>query len=106
MAHERQRPSGDSDPVHEGSWSANLEEPAYAADPDAVVADALDAVARTVPGTHVNLVTHGDLGHPKEYLYPELEAALDASTVEYVDQCGCGGHVTRVHVAAPDGADA
>lgn len=104
MAHEQQS-GADPDRVHEGSWSANLETAEYADAPEAVVADALDAVARTVPGTHVNLVTHGELGHPEEYLYPRLDSALDASAVEYVDRCGCGGHVTRVHVAAPDGAD-
>ena len=105
MADERQSPNAQSAGVHDGSWSANLEKPAYADAPDAVIADAVDAIARTAPGTHVNLVTHGNLGHPAEYLYPELEVTLDASSVEYVDRCGCGGHVTRVHVAAPDGAD-
>ncbi|PSP53410.1 hypothetical protein BRC67_01875 [Halobacteriales archaeon QH_3_68_24] len=48
---------------------------------------------------HVNLVTHGEQGHPSEYLYEAVRAGVDADLeTEYVDQCGCGGHVTRVHV--------
>ena len=42
----------------------NLETPAYADDPGAVVADALEAVADTTPGHHVTLA-HGALGHPE-----------------------------------------
>ncbi|MFC6988427.1 CGCGG family rSAM-modified RiPP protein [Haloplanus sp. GCM10025708] len=84
---------------HDTSWSANLETPRHAADRALVVEEALDAVAATVPGVHVNLVTHGDHGHPESYLYPALEDAVgDDASWEYVDQCGCGGHVTRVDV--------
>ncbi|GAB6859984.1 CGCGG family rSAM-modified RiPP protein [Haloplanus litoreus] len=86
-----------AEPVHETSWSANLEGPEHAADRDLMVEESLDAVAATAPGTHVNLVTHGDHGHPSTYLHVELRAAFDDVTVEYVDRCGCGGHVTRVH---------
>jgi putative CGCGG family rSAM target protein len=93
----------DVDPVteefHEGSWSANLERDQYADDPDLVLAHALDAVDQTAAGTHVNLVTHGAHGHPETYLYDVLDAELpDGTDYEYVDQCGCGGHVTRVHL--------
>ncbi|APW99824.1 hypothetical protein CHINAEXTREME_19520 [Halobiforma lacisalsi AJ5] len=95
--------------VHECSWSANLEKPVHADDRDLVVEQAKDAVEATADGYHVNLVTHGDHGHPESYLWPELEAAfpvvdgdVDGAEprirLEYVDQCGCGGHVTRVHV--------
>jgi putative CGCGG family rSAM target protein len=85
--------------VHENSWSANLELPEHADDRERVVADALDAVDRTAPGYHVNLVTHGDHGHPETYLYDELADAFgDDAAWEYVEQCGCGGHVTRVRV--------
>ncbi|MFT4923164.1 MAG: hypothetical protein ACI8XM_002389 [Haloarculaceae archaeon] len=42
-------------------------------------------------------VSHGDHGHPETYLFDEL-AACDGVAVSYVTQCGCGGHVTRVHV--------
>jgi putative CGCGG family rSAM target protein len=84
---------------HDSSWSVNLEQPRHAADPFLVVEEALDAVAKTAPGFHVNLVSHADHGHPESYLYPELAAAFVGDvTWEYVDQCGCGGHVTRVYV--------
>jgi putative CGCGG family rSAM target protein len=87
-----------TDRTHDTSWSANLEGPEHADDPGLVVAQALDAVAHTEPGNHVNLVTHGDLGHPEAFLHDALAERLDAATWEYVDRCGCGGHVTRVHV--------
>jgi putative CGCGG family rSAM target protein len=88
-----------TDRVHDTSWSANLEKPHHAADRDLVVAQATAAVEHTAPGVHVNLVTHGEHGHPAAYLYDALEAAFgDTVEVEYVERCGCGGHVTRVHV--------
>jgi len=84
---------------HDGSWSANLEREQYADDPDLVVEHAFDAIEHTADGAHVNLVTHGAHGHPEAYLYPELDEYLDDdATYEYVEQCGCGGHVTRVHL--------
>jgi len=84
--------------THDTSWSANLEGPDHAASRELVVEESIEAVERTSPGTHVNLVTHGDHGHPEAYLYDELRERFDDVTVEYVDQCGCGGYVTRVHV--------
>lgn len=89
-----------TDRTHDTSWSANLETPRHAADADLVVDHALDAIEHTEPGYHVNLVTHGEHGHPSEYLYEALEEAVETDRVtwEYVEQCGCGGHVTRVHV--------
>ncbi|WP_290813239.1 CGCGG family rSAM-modified RiPP protein [Halovivax sp.] len=88
--------------VHENSWSANLEEPRHADDRELLVDEAIDAVEATAPGYHVNLVTHGAHGHPREYLWPALEehATRAGESIEwtYVDRCGCGGHVTRVHV--------
>ena len=110
------RGGDDVEPVtdrdHDGSWSANLERDQYADDPDRVVAHALDAIDHTTSNQHVNLVTHRAHGHPETYLYPALENASDdergvadsgdsldrAVEYEYVKQCGCGGHVTRVHV--------
>ena len=86
----------DPETAHDTSWSANLEGPEHAEDRALVVEEALDAVRATAPGTHVNLVTHADHGHPEDYLYLLLREEFDA-TVEYVDQCGCGGYVTRVH---------
>jgi putative CGCGG family rSAM target protein len=91
--------SDDSDVVHDNSWSANLEHPRHGDDRAVVVKEALDAVERTVPGNHVNLVTHSAHGHPEAYLYEALTDRFgDGIHFEYVSQCGCGGHVTRVHV--------
>lgn len=81
---------------HENSWSVNLEKPEHAEDPEQIVREARQAIERTASGYHVNLVTHGDHGHPKTYLYVALDQL--AVDYEYVEQCGCGGHVTRVHV--------
>jgi len=84
---------------HENSWSANLEGPEHADDEELVVEQAIEAVDRTADGYHVNLVTHGDLGHPSEYLFAALaDADGEDWCWEYVEQCGCGGHVTRVYV--------
>lgn len=87
-----------TDGIHENSWSANLEEPRYANDPELAVADAITAIDHTAPGNHVNLVTHGDLGHPETFLYDALDEKYGDLDVEHVEQCGCGGHVTRVEV--------
>jgi putative CGCGG family rSAM target protein len=84
--------------VHDNSWSANLEQEHHADDRNLLVEQAIDAVEHTAAGNHVNLVTHGEQGHPSEYLYDELDAAFDGIEYEYVEQCGCGGHVLRVHV--------
>ncbi|MFD1564678.1 CGCGG family rSAM-modified RiPP protein [Haloarchaeobius amylolyticus] len=83
---------------HDVSWSANLEKPEHAADRRLVVEQAKDAIDAMAAGTHVNLVTHGEHGLPETYLWNELEAAFDELRFEYVDQCGCGGHVTRVYL--------
>ena len=87
-----------TDRLHDNSWSANLEKPQHAADRDLVVKHALTAVEHTADGHHVNLVTHGNHGHPETYLFDALDETLDDVEWEYVDQCGCGGHVTRVYV--------
>ncbi|MFC7165603.1 CGCGG family rSAM-modified RiPP protein [Halospeciosus flavus] len=97
-SHERDAESI-TDEVHTASWSANLEKPEHAEDRERVVSEAIDAVNRTAAGYHVNLVTHANHGHPREYLFDALDDAFE-ETVEYehVEQCGCGGHVVRVHV--------
>jgi len=81
---------------HDTSWSANLEGPEHAESRDLVVEGAPDAVRATAMGTHVDPLTHADHGRPEDYLSPVLRGESDA-TVEYVDQSGCGGYVTRVH---------
>lgn len=88
-----------TEPVHESSWSANLETERHADDRSLVVTEARDAVRATRAGVHVNLVTHGDHGDPREYLWEPLASLDRVEEVEYVDRCGCGGYVTRVHVA-------
>jgi putative CGCGG family rSAM target protein len=98
--HGHDEPDPVTDRTHDNSWSANLEGPQHAADEALVVSQALNAVEHTVSGNHVNLVTHGDHGHPSTYLFEALADAYDGDGVswEYVQQCGCGGHVTRVYV--------
>jgi len=85
-----------TDEVHDDSWSANLEKPRHADDRELILEQ---AVEHTTAGNHVNLVTHGEQGRPSEYLCEAVRAGVDTDlAIEYVDQCGCGGHVTRVHV--------
>jgi putative CGCGG family rSAM target protein len=86
-----------TDELHENSWSANLEQPEHA-DRDLLLRQAVTAVEHTSSGHHVNLVTHGDHGHPETFLYGLLEREFEDIDYEYVERCGCGGHVTRVHV--------
>jgi putative CGCGG family rSAM target protein len=83
---------------HDGSWSANLEEERHAESRERVIDEALQAVAATRRGTHVNLVTHGAHGDPRDYLWDALESVDRDLRVAFVDRCGCGGYVTRVHV--------
>jgi putative CGCGG family rSAM target protein len=95
-AHDAVPPVTETD--HDTSWSANLETDRHADDRALVVAQAREAVARTTPGHHVNLVTHAAHGHPEGYLTAALRETDADLSIEYVEQCGCGGHVTRVHV--------
>lgn len=87
-----------TDTVHDGSWSANLEQPRHAADRSLLVEQAIDAVEHTASGYHVNLVTHGEHGHPEGYLFETLATRFPEAEYQYIRQCGCGGHVVRVHV--------
>jgi len=89
-----------TDRVHDNSWSASLEQPEHGEDRELVVQQAIDAVAHTADGTHVNLVTHENHGHPSEYLVSVVDEEFGSEDIEweYVDQCGCGGFVVRVHV--------
>lgn len=89
-----------TDHVHENSWSANLEGPEHADDQDRILREAFDAVDHTASGYHINLVTHANQGHPELYLFEALEEEYGDTDHEweFIDQCGCGGYVTRVHV--------
>jgi hypothetical protein len=87
--------------LKDGDWSVNLEDAYYGEHPEEVLAESLEAVKRTKEGRYVNLVTPGALGDPREWLIPGLsamlqEAGLAVREIRYIDQCGCGGHVTRV----------
>lgn len=96
-AHEAAEPV--TDHVHHNSWSANLEKPQHAEDRELVIEQALSAIDHTGAGNHVNLVTHADHGHPETYLYEALDRGYGEEIEwEYVDQCGCGGHVVRVQI--------
>ncbi|EMA56945.1 hypothetical protein C468_17354 [Halorubrum kocurii JCM 14978] len=69
-----------------------------AVDAASAARDALAAIDHTTAGNHVNLVSHGDLCHPEEFLYDAIEDKYGLDP-EYVERCGCGGHVTRLQVA-------
>lgn len=87
-----------TDRVHDNSWSVNLETPEYADDPELAIRHGIEAIEHTAPGNHVNLVTHAELGHPEGFLWATLEHWEGPIDWEYIDQCGCGGHLTRVYV--------
>jgi putative CGCGG family rSAM target protein len=97
MSHAHEDVPPVTEAVHDNSWSANLEQPAHAENRELVVEQAITAVEHTTAGNHVNLVTHGEHGHPERYLFEPLRTEFgDEIGIEYVQQCGCGGHVTRV----------
>ncbi|WP_455429677.1 CGCGG family putative rSAM-modified RiPP protein [Natronomonas pharaonis] len=60
--------------------------------------------ANIIEGVHVTLVTHAAHGHPSTYLFDHLRTVFEDSDTAidwaFVDQCGCGGYVTRVDVEA------
>lgn len=96
---------GDREPVtrrqHDRPWTADLETPAHADNRDLVLAEAMDAVKQTAPGTHVDIVTHERHGHPSGYLYSALESVISNGTVRDAGRCTCGGYVTRVAIECP-----
>lgn len=86
--------------LHETSWSANLEKPQYDTDQSLLVDHAVEAIEHTASGQHVNLVTHSAHGHPETYLYDALAEQFTTEDVEweYIEQCGCGGHVVHIYI--------
>jgi hypothetical protein len=83
-------------------WSLNLEDPYYEERPDEMFTESMAAIKQTDIGFYINLVTPGKNGDPRSWLIPHLKQQLDLESVEwkeirYVDECGCGGHVTRVY---------
>lgn len=87
--------------VKAGDWSLNLEDE-YDSDERAELLDAAaDGVRITRIGCYVNIITPGAYGNPEEWFIPELrrtleEQGLPVQEVRYIDECGCGGYVTRV----------
>jgi len=65
--------------------------------PGRAISDALDAIERTAAGYHVNIVTHSALGHPEEFLFPDL-ADYDNQFIHWTYTSQCGSHVTRVTI--------
>jgi putative CGCGG family rSAM target protein len=80
------------------SWSLDLEDEEYARDINSLLQAAKAAIESTSPGYYVNLVTPASLGKP-DFLIEKLRREYGGKIkAEYVDQCGCGGYVTRVEV--------
>lgn len=80
------------------SWSASLEHGEYAEDRDLVIRHAVEAVDETSEGIYVNIVTPHEFGNPDEYLTAILHNTFpNRLMIDYIDQCGCGGHVLRVY---------
>lgn len=85
-----------------GGWSLNLEDSHYAEHPQEMLAESVQAVAETSSGHYVNLVTPEEAGDPRDSFIDQLAAALlqhgvAFARIDYVSQCGCGGHVVRVY---------
>lgn len=87
--------------MKKGDWSLNLEDSYFETHPEDVIAESMAAIQRTKEGYYVNLVTPGACGDPRDWLIPQLsaqvrQANLPVRDIRYIDQCGCGGYVTRV----------
>lgn len=83
-------------------WSLSLEDDYYIHHRQEMIAESLEAIQATASGCYVNLVTHGDCGHPDKEFIPELiqrtlQEDIAIKCIQYIDECGCGGHVTRVY---------
>nr|WP_220132438.1 CGCGG family rSAM-modified RiPP protein [Natronomonas sp. LN261] len=82
--------------THHRPWAANLETDAHATDRSLVVEESIDAVEQTRDGQFVDLITHGEHGHPSTYLYSELRSMGSVAGLAEEGRCSCGGYVTRV----------
>ncbi|WNS73572.1 CGCGG family rSAM-modified RiPP protein [Bacillus sp. DTU_2020_1000418_1_SI_GHA_SEK_038] len=79
------------------NWSISLEHGEYEEDIELLVKDAINAVEQTKKGYYVNVVTPAVFDHPGHYLTEALVLYFGSSIhINYIDQCGCGGHVLRV----------
>ena len=82
-------------------WSLNLEDLYYEDKPNIMIQESVEAVRLTKQGFYVNVVTPSINGDPRNWLIPALEDQLTAQGIDrrdilYIDECGCGGHVTRI----------
>jgi len=87
--------------MKEGDWSLSLEDPYFESHIEEIFTESLAAVQRTKSGHYVNLVTPGACGDPRVWMFSQLlsqlqKAGLSVQDIRYMNQCGCGGHVTRV----------
>ncbi len=88
--------------MKETDWSLNLEDESFADNPQELIAEAVKAVEKTGKGYYVNLVTPAGTGHPELGLLGDIKDAIDRAGISYldivyVDECGCGGFVSRVY---------
>jgi len=88
--------------LEKGDWSVNLEDGYGPEDVEELVRESVLAISRTKLGHFVNVVTPGSCGDPADWLIPQLEIQLAEQNLAfdrmvYIDQCGCGGYVTRVY---------
>ena len=89
--------------MKDGDWSLNLEDSYYETHLEELFAESVNAIQRTKEGHYVNLVTPGACGDPRDWLIPRLsvlarQANLPVQEIRYIDQCGCGGYVTRIYI--------
>jgi hypothetical protein len=82
-------------------WSLNLEDTFYENNPEEIIKESVEAIQQTSEGCYVNLVTPGKCGDPRDGFIAQLGdrlriEGLAVKAIQFVDQCGCGGYVTRV----------
>lgn len=80
------------------SWSMDLEDEEYVRDKNKILRDARWAIEIAAAGMHVNLVTPASYGEPIELIQQLTDEYEDKIEVEFVEQCGCGGYVTKVTI--------
>src|SRR5690625_1620348 len=88
--------------VRDKDWSLNLEDPFYEDNEEIMLSECIDAIKQTKQGCYVNLVTPGSYGDPNDWLIPQLKVRCksvvpNVREIRYIDECGCGGFVTRVY---------
>lgn len=84
-----------------GNWSLNLEDDYYGLNPDELVKESIEAVKGTASGFYVNIVTPSNAGDPNDWIIERITKQLalektEYEAIQYIDECGCGGYVTRV----------